>query len=727
MALIGKIRKNGWLLVVLVGRGLAAFILMDMSSGDKSVFGSQATVMAEIEGKKIGINEFNRTDQLIRDQLYRNSGADGLALRNSLWNFMVEETLVNKEADAIGIGVSKAEMDELRFGTNVSPIITSHFRDQTTNQVNRTLVNQYRDYRNGTTPWPNDQTRDWWAHEEQEIIKDSKQTKLINLVSKSMYTPSWMAEMIGQNQNRKVDMALVSIPYDQIDNGSITVSDADYNAYMKENGAQYKNNVETRKVNYVTFDLEASAADKAEARAKVEKWTTDWATTTNDTTFVDGKGGYLDAKLFTQDQLSAGLKDTIFDYGVGSLYGPFEEDNFFKTVKVLEKKTIPDSVSARHILIKVDNATATQPIVAQAYSLVDSLKTLLDGGADFATLATEFSEDASNASKGGDLGYFAQGRMVGPFNDMAFFNLNKGEYEIVGTQFGFHIVKVTGQKFINDNQGIRLGYVSEPILPSENTINAFEDKVALFIEANPTIESLQKSVAADASLEIKDAASLKRNDFFFADLGSGQVSRDIIKWAYGDTSPGASDVGDVSPEIYRYQTNIDFGGQSYFYDNKYVVAALGGVQPAGIPSVAFIKSEIEDAVYNMKKAAFVQESLGGSTDLSAIAAKYTGAKVDTLANVNFGTTFLPAPIQKSEPKVIAEAFNAEINSVSKAIDGTEAIYILMPTGKPNNETPVNIANVQRSQNQTAGSFARARLMQALKDGADMSDNRASFF
>jgi len=63
------------------------------------------------------------------------------------------------------------------------------------------------------------------------------------------------------------------------------------------------------------------------------------------------------------------------------------------------------------------------------------------GGADFAALAKEFSQDSSG-SAGGDLGWFTAGQMVPEFEQAAF-ALGKGQVgDLVRTQFGFHIVKV---------------------------------------------------------------------------------------------------------------------------------------------------------------------------------------------------------------------------------------------------------------------------------------------
>ncbi len=101
-------------------------------------------------------------------------------------------------------------------------------------------------------------------------------------------------------------------------------------------------------------------------------------------------------------------------------------------------------VKASHILFKTaPEATGEEvkKIEEKATSVLERAKK----GEDFAALATEFSEDSSK-SKGGDLGYFTEGKMVKEFEDAAF-KLEPGQIsELVKTNYGFHIIKVEDKK-----------------------------------------------------------------------------------------------------------------------------------------------------------------------------------------------------------------------------------------------------------------------------------------
>jgi len=104
-----------------------------------------------------------------------------------------------------------------------------------------------------------------------------------------------------------------------------------------------------------------------------------------------------------------------------------------------------DQVRASHILLMYagsSRSTATRS-KAEAQSQIAALKAQVDGGADFAQLAQQHS-DCPSGQRGGDLGSFGRGQMVGPFEEAAFSMQVGGTSGVVETEFGYHIIQRTG-------------------------------------------------------------------------------------------------------------------------------------------------------------------------------------------------------------------------------------------------------------------------------------------
>ena len=106
-----------------------------------------------------------------------------------------------------------------------------------------------------------------------------------------------------------------------------------------------------------------------------------------------------------------------------------------------------EEVKASHILIMVkEDMTPAQKQEARAKAS-DILKQATEGKVEFAELAKQHSASPEGAQNGGDLGWFSRERMVTPFSDAAF-SAEEGKIipNLVETQFGYHIIKVTGKR-----------------------------------------------------------------------------------------------------------------------------------------------------------------------------------------------------------------------------------------------------------------------------------------
>lgn len=724
MALIGKIRQQKWLLVGSMAAALALFIAMLMfDNPNQSLFGGSRTLLGEIDGHKLDYMEFNQ----VHDMLYRNANSDGFSERAFLWNFYVDDAIVQKEAEAIGLDVGKAELLDLQFSsdpTKLSPVISSRYMDPATGQVDYQQLNQLKDMITGNQIdqmiqsgqlVPDFKYR--WAHQEKEVIKDRLQTKISRMVEKAMYTPSWQAEMVGNEQNQKVDFLYVQVPFSEIENSEVNLSDDDFKAYLEENKTQYYQDEETRKIEYVTFNVTPSTEDSTTIRQTIADLAGKFQEAENDSLFVETNYGTIDEVYRKKDDLSPVIADTVFKMAIGSVYGPYLDVDSYKAVKLLGKKVIPDSVKARHILRRASDITS----LTAAQKTIDSLKTLIEtGAARFDSLAAKFSEDASNAQKGGDLGFFSAGMMVPEFNDLCFYKAEPGKVYSVVTQFGVHLVEVTDRKFSGSEPSVRVAYISQQVIPSQETQDIVREQALQLQEKSATIDDLRKN-AIEAGKTVETSPSLKANDYSLGSLGASQGTREIVRWAFGvDVNVKPPKIGNVSPQVYGLQN------QGEFYINKYVVVALKNIRKAGMPSVADIKDEIEPMVINRKKGEIIGQRIQGKADLSSIANTFS-VGVDTASSVSFASAFI-AKAGSSEPKVVATAFKTDLNQISAPVAGNSGVYIVMPTNKPPvAAAPGNLAQIKSSSQQTARNSVRARLMQAMRKNADIVDHRSKFF
>ena len=150
-----------------------------------------------------------------------------------------------------------------------------------------------------------------------------------------------------------------------------------------------------------------------------------------------------------------------------------------------------------HILIRFKGSSV--PLKAGEKDLTDEealakaqdIRKKILAGADFATLAKAESDDTGSGSKGGDLGTFRHGQMVGAF-DQAAFSMPVGELsEPVKTQFGYHLIKITAR-----------------------TAKSFE-------ESKPQIEKdLKPKLAKEALDKVKAQTTITLNDSYFGHQGS---------------------------------------------------------------------------------------------------------------------------------------------------------------------------------------------------------------
>jgi peptidyl-prolyl cis-trans isomerase D len=300
----------------------------------------------------------------------------------------------------------------------------------------------------------------------------------------------------------------------------------------------------------------------------------------------------------------------------------------------------PEQVRASHILLKTEGKDD-----AVVKKQADDLLAKVKGGADFAALATKFSEDEVSAAKGGDLDFFGRGAMVKEFDDVAF-TLKPGETsDVVKTQFGYHIIRVMEKKPASTRSFDESKVQIEEILKSERAQKEAE-RISTELAGKLTKPTDLDTVAKGRGLTVAETPFFARDEPI-AGLG---MDRGIGNRAFELPS------GEVSEAI-RSQSGFAF-------------ITVTGTEASRLPTLDEVKARVRGDVQTSKaveaakqKAAGLAARLKSASDFTA-AAKAAGFEAKTTDLVVRGAAL---PDVGVSPAVEAVAFSLAQGGVSDPI------------------------------------------------------------
>src|SRR5690606_22818486 len=312
-----------------------------------------------------------------------------------------------------------------------------------------------------------------WEGLLQNVRNERLNQKYTNLINNSIYTTSLEAEYDYNSRNKLDNIKYVMLDYASVKDSEIKLTDADYKEYYDKNKNAFKNPEEIRTLEYVLFDAKPNSADSALVLGEIQKLKTELQASTNDSSFVTiNSENKYPVRYYTKGQLSPALDSVAFKTAAGTVVGPFLTQNVYEIAKVIAVKNSPDSVNASHILIN----PATEGGVDKAMAKADSIKNLIQGGANFAALAVEFSADPNSKNNAGEIGTLTRGAF--PELDETLFEGKAGDVKVVSTNYGVHIVKINRQ--IGNSQIAKLAIVDKSINSGKETTDAAYSKANQF-------------------------------------------------------------------------------------------------------------------------------------------------------------------------------------------------------------------------------------------------------
>ncbi|WP_417593052.1 peptidylprolyl isomerase [Owenweeksia hongkongensis] len=717
MATLERIRQRSGLLIGIIGVAMLAFILTDLLGSGNSLFRADANVVGKVNGRTVESREFamrmDEREAIIRQQnpqqaqfITRKQIADGV------WNEIVREEVMGEQYDNLGFMVSSRELYE-RLKANPSIQSAPAFKDQVTGQFSEGMFQQYitnlRDNMN-VDPQAAEAYQQWVDFERGQ--KDmALQTKYNKAVEKGLYVPKQIAKASFQSSSISANIKMAALEFSSIKDEEVEVTDADFKNYYNENKEDFKAE-KSADILYVNFPIAASEADRKELQDELKGYISaadsaeNFAFAADDSLYASSRSDIrVMPDYYREANLPQGLDTSIMEQPVGYVTEPYEANGYYAITKVTDKRNLPDSVEARHILISFQglqggNETRNQP---QAKTLVDSLLEVVKADTSkFASIAKELSDDPGSGAKGGELGWFGDKQMVASFSNFSFRN-EKGEIAMVPSQFGYHIIEILDQK--GSSEAVKLLSISREIAPTEQTIDDIYSAASEFASSVSGTEDFTAK-AEEKGYAPRPATGLLPFDESIPGLGN---NREIIRWANGINSED-TEIGDI--QLFN-------NGNS-----SYVVVLLTDAMEDGYRSLDAVKENIRPMVINSKKGDMLLKKFEGATgDIDAIGAA-AGAPVTTQA-VNFGAPSLGR--FGSEPKVIGTIFGMNDGETSKPIKGNRGVFVIQLTNKtPAAELP-DYSEQQNQQQQATRGRVQGQVFLSLKENAKLDDRRAKFY
>lgn len=711
MATLQKIRSRGGILVaIVIGTALFAFIVGDLFSSGGSISRSSQSEMAVIADESISITQFQKRVKHNENLALQMSGRSALTVeqqetvRENTWQEIVQEIVMDKEYNNLGIDVSSDELFKLIYGDNPSPIITQLFQDEN-GMVDKTrvisIIKQLIDAPDGTPE------KAYWLNIEEQIKTSRKLEKYNELLQKSLYTTNARAKQIFEGSARKVDFSYVVKKYNTVPDSLVSINKSEINDYYNSNKHLFQQE-ETRKIQYVTFNVEPSEKDRAVTKKEIEKLKKEFNSIVDNKSFVDINSDIKFNSYFFKkgENTNEELDKFMFSAKKGDIFGPYEEENSFKVAKVNDIKMLPDSVRARHILIQPINQDYNTAKVK-----ADSLANVLRKGANFDKMAREISADKQSAVNGGDLGWFRAQKMVQAFSE-ACFSAKKNEIKVVLTQFGAHIIQVTGKAKLEKK--VQMAIVANDIITSQETFNKIYADAARFAESVENTNSFSKSVEKTGVTK-RIGANIRKNDKAIAGLAN---PRELVKSIYN------------TQKVHSLLKDRD-GSAIFTLENQYVIAVVTEINEKGTSPIEKVTSQIERVLKRKKKAKIISKQLTSaskeSQSLLSIAQKEK-LEVKDASDISFESFQIPGA--GIEPKVIANAVMSPKGKISLPIVGNQGVYIININNITNdqiNDSAIKMTKDQLQNTLTYRMLYQGAQMQALIENANIDDKRYKFY
>lgn len=713
MAVLGKIRSRGMILIGIIGLGLLAFIAEEAFRSCEATRNNQRQQVGEVYGEKISVQEFQRMVDEYAEAIKMQQGQENLndeqlnQVKDMVWNSYVQNKLVEKEANELGLTVTDQEMQNiLNQGTNPMLMQTPFVNQQTGRFDASSLKKFLAEYKNSKTTNPQmaqqyESIYKYWTFVEKQLRTQLLAQKYQSLLAHCFVSNPVEAKMAFKEENEESQIQLAAFPYTSIEDSKVQVSESDLKAKYDELKPRFKQYVESRDVKYVDILVEPSAADKNALKKQFAEYTktlTEAADPSEvvrrSTSLVSYLGLPVDKEAYPGD-----VAMRLDSMAVGSVYGPFEnaQDNTLNLIKLVAKVQLPDSVEYRQI--QVGGATSEA-----ANKTADSIYAALNSGADFEALAKKYGQTGEKTWMTTSQYQMAPSLDKDTKDYINSLNtMGVNELKNIKLPQGNIIVQVLNRKGMLTKY--QAAVVKRTIDFSKETYRAAYNKFSSFVSANQTAADVEKN-AAKSGYRVQEAKEITTSQHYLAGIHS---TREALKWLFDAKQ------GDVSP-LYECGDN-----------NHLLLVVLDRINPVGYRSLndPQVKEMVKAEVIRDKKAEQIVAKLNGVTSIAA--AKTKGGVVTPVNQVTFASPVFLTATGASEPALSGAVAATAKGAFSKTpVKGNAGVYMFQVTGRSMRPVKFDAKEIEQRLRQRAMQYA-GNFMNQLYINAKVVDNRYLFF
>lgn len=704
MAAIEKIRKRSKLLIVIIGVALLAFVLEDLF---QSMGRNRENIIAVIDGDKIPYQDFENQLNKALDN-YKSNGTNvtteqSYNIRNNTLEQMIQENIMTKEYEATGITVSPEELYDQFTGENPHQWVAQSFPGAD-GGVDREMVNQYLENLNNLPL----EYRSRWLDFERAIKQDRLQNKYNNLLKASYFVPTKLAEKYYENKNTKASADVVALRYTTIADSTVVVSDKDIKAFYEENKFRYETDAR-RDIDYVVFEVKPSLEDRQNVLKNVRESKEEFANVENVVNYVNANSDkHYDSAWVGRSQVAQQIEAPIFDEGngVGFVFGPFEDEDAFNLVRIVDMQSRPDSLRASHILISYAGAANSEATITkdEAKAKADSLFAVLKGSKDeelFAQLAKDFSSCPSK-DKGGDLEWFTDGTMVFPFNEYVV-NNPVGAMDVIETVFGYHIVKVTDKTAAQPK--VRLAYFQNKIESSATTYQNVLAEASKFAAENKTIDQFNATIEEQGLTK----RTMPRMNTSTYQIPGIENPREIVRWAF-DSKTKLNDVNSF----------FNLG------NDMFVVAALTSIVDEGYAPMSIVAEQAKYQILNKVKGQMAVDKMKACGDDVNRMVSELGAESTTVSDITIDSRVLGNFGVESD--IVGTVLGMKEGEQVGPVAGNSSAFIIKNVKIAEPEATDDYSNILREKvSQFNNKILGGSVYSALRNKVEVKDNREMFY